>query len=53
MTNKIYCDLVSCDRKFTPTATHQRFCSVKHRNRFHQLERARLIKIAREMGIRK
>jgi len=53
MKEKIECDLEGCTRKFAPRAAQQRFCSGKHRDKYHQLERAMLIRMARAMGIRK
>lgn len=48
MTNKRLCDLPTCTRQFKPKAVQQRFCCVKHRHKFHQQERLRLIRLARE-----
>ncbi len=53
MNGKVECDLKGCTRKFAPRAVQQRFCCVKHRNQYHQQERLLLVRMAREMGIRK
>jgi hypothetical protein len=53
MKAKIECDLDGCKKVFVPRAAQQRFCSKKHHDRYHQLERAMLIRIAKAMGIRK
>lgn len=53
MHKKIECDLPTCTRKFVPRAAQQRFCSAKHRDTFHNLERQRLMLLARKMGVGK
>ena len=50
---KIECDLPACSVKFVPVVKQQRFCSQRHHDKFHQLERTHLIHLARAMGIRK
>ena len=47
------CPLDGCEKTFTPVTTRQRFCCQKHRDRWHHLERSRLLKMLREMGIGK
>ena len=49
----IECDLPKCAKRFVPYTTRQRFCCAKHRDRWHHLERARLLRLLRSMGVGK
>ena len=51
MTKKIECDRIGCKVKFLPKARNQRFCGKPCKAIWHQRERARLIQMARDMGI--
>jgi hypothetical protein len=50
---QIECDLPNCSKRFVPRVRQQRFCCAKHRETFHRYERARIIKLVRDMGIGK
>jgi len=43
------CKLETCQRVFKPKTRWQKFCSVKHREQWHQRQRQLLIEMARKM----